>query len=88
MVVDVWQLDNFTFVQWIGHAGRAAKMTFNEAVVEAREQASKTSRSCFIFTDGRDNFRVGDNRTTFRNVKKPGNGDLQLAAVVDPVWKE
>lgn len=63
-------------------------MTFNEAVVEAREQASRTSRSWFIFTDGRDNFRVGDNRTTFQKSKKPGNVGFQVAAVVDPVWKE
>ena len=63
-------------------------MTYNEAVVEAREQASKTSRSWFIFTNGREDYRVADNRNP-TSARSPSNRQrMRIAAVVNPVWKE
>ena len=36
-------------------------MTYNEAIIEAREKVSETSKIWYIFKDGGDEYHVGDN---------------------------
>ncbi|MBF0212031.1 MAG: hypothetical protein HQM00_00560 [Magnetococcales bacterium] len=63
-------------------------MTYNEAVVAARENAAKTRKSWYILSDGRENYKVGDRQSG--NPAKLGqeSRDFHITAVVHPVWQE
>ncbi|MBF0358012.1 MAG: hypothetical protein HQL70_05345 [Magnetococcales bacterium] len=64
-------------------------MTYNEAVVEARENASKTSKSWYIFSDGQENYHIGDNARQIPSTAiSNGYHELRVTAVVNPVWQE
>ncbi|MBF0446583.1 MAG: hypothetical protein HQL67_00110 [Magnetococcales bacterium] len=64
-------------------------MTYNEAVVEAREKASKTLKSWYIFHDGKEEYHVGDNARQLPSTAiNNGQHGLRVTAVVNPVWQE
>ncbi|MBF0454660.1 MAG: hypothetical protein HQL72_07550 [Magnetococcales bacterium] len=64
-------------------------MTYNEAVVEAREKASETSKSWYIFIDGKENYHIGDSTRQIPSTAiNNGNHNLRVTAVVNPVWQE
>lgn len=63
-------------------------MTYNEAVVEARENASKTSKSWYIFSDGK-NYHIGDNAVQIPSTAiQNGSHELRVTAIVNPIWQE
>lgn len=63
-------------------------MTYNEAVVAARDNAAKTRKSWYIFSDGRENYKVRDQYTGPQGLFGPESRDFQITAVVHPVWQE
>lgn len=64
-------------------------MTYNEAIVEAREKASKTSKSWFIFSDRHKNYHVGDSVKQVPGTATPSRPhDMHVMAVVNPIWQE
>jgi hypothetical protein len=64
-------------------------MTYNEAVVEAREKVSETSKSWYIFSDGKENYHIGDNARQIPSTAiQNSHHELRVTAVVNPVWQE
>jgi hypothetical protein len=64
-------------------------MTYNEAIIEARDKVSETSKSWYIFKDGGDEYHVGDNVRQFpSSAIQNGHHNLRVTAVVNPVWQE
>ncbi|MBF0428013.1 MAG: hypothetical protein HQL94_03760 [Magnetococcales bacterium] len=63
-------------------------MTYNEAVIAARENAATTRKSWYIFSDGRENYKVRDQYTGQHNMLGKESRDYQITAVVHPVWQE
>ncbi len=63
-------------------------MTYNEAIVAARENAASTRKSWYIFSDGRENYKVRDNYLGVQGFVGAESRDFQITAVVHPVWQE
>ena len=64
-------------------------MTYNEAIIEAREKVSETSKSWYIFKDGGAEYHVGDNARQLPGTAiQNGQHNLRVTAIVDPVWQE
>ncbi|MBF0342029.1 MAG: hypothetical protein HQL95_13860 [Magnetococcales bacterium] len=63
-------------------------MTYNEAVVAARENAAKTRKSWYILSDGRENYKVRDQQSGASGKLGQESRDFQITAVVHPVWQE
>ncbi|MBF0614732.1 MAG: hypothetical protein G8237_13255 [Magnetococcales bacterium] len=63
-------------------------MTYNEAVVAARENAAKTRKSWYILSDGRENYKIRDHQAGVPGKLGIEGRDFQLTAVVHPVWQE
>jgi hypothetical protein len=85
--------DNFQFIVNDFDAAKTEhkgiSMTYNEAIIEARDKVSETSKSWFIFKDGGDEYHVGDNvRQLPSTAIQNRHHDLRVTAVIDPVWQE
>ncbi|MBF0180198.1 MAG: hypothetical protein HQM03_09250 [Magnetococcales bacterium] len=63
-------------------------MTYNEAIVAARENAAKTRKSWYIFSDGRENYKVRDHYAGPQGISGSESRDFQVTAVVHPVWQD
>ncbi|MBF0417389.1 MAG: hypothetical protein HQL86_03970 [Magnetococcales bacterium] len=63
-------------------------MTYNEAVVAARENAAKTRKSWYILSDGRENYKIRDHHSGMTGKLGQESRDFQITAVVHPVWQE
>ncbi|MBF0147229.1 MAG: hypothetical protein HQL84_13820 [Magnetococcales bacterium] len=63
-------------------------MTYNEAVVTAREMATQTLRSWLIYFDGKDDYQVLEQKHTSPDSMTWEHNGFRLKAVVNPVWME
>ncbi|MBF0107596.1 MAG: hypothetical protein HQL76_00265 [Magnetococcales bacterium] len=63
-------------------------MTYNEAVVTAREMASRTLKSWLIYFDGKDDYQVQEQRIPTPRTMVKEQHHFRLKAVVNPVWME